>query len=338
MSGKSVTAIAPTRIDLAGGTLDIWPLNLLFDNPVTLNMAIDITVSATVTARKDGKIVLESVDGSLTEKFSSVNALHHNHKLGLLSRVTKHFLKGQRQGVNVKTHSNAPSGAGLAGSSALNIALCGALSAHTGIKLSKQKLIDTAKDIEAALLRVPTGLQDYAASVYGSAHAFTFPPGGMEREKLKGATKWLEQNVLLFYSGKQRVSGINNWEMIKRVIDKDRPAIAKFKKIARFANQAHEALREQDFARFQKAVDGEWKARSSLFPAISTKVIDKAIAQGKKAGASAARICGAGGGGCFIVLSPPDKQENVIKAVEAEGPRMLPFAISKQGLRIYDDK
>ncbi|VAX18196.1 D,D-heptose 7-phosphate kinase [hydrothermal vent metagenome] len=338
MRDMAVTATAPTRIDLAGGTLDIWPLNLMFDNPVTLNMAIDISVTATVSARKDRKIVLESVDQKLKYKFTSYCAIGHGHKLGLLSRVAKHFLKEGEPGVNVKTVSRAPAGAGLAGSSALNIALCGAFAAYTGVKPSRSRLIDTAKDIEAALLRVPTGLQDYAASVYGFAHAFTFPAGGMERERLAGTAKWLARNVLLFYSGKQRVSGINNWEMIKRVIDKDRSAIAKFKKIARFSNIAHEALGEHDFARFQKAVDAEWKVRGSLFPSISTPVIDKAIAQGKKAGAGGAKICGAGGGGCFFMLAEPARQETVIKAVEAEGPKALPFAISKKGLQIYHGK
>ncbi len=338
MSGATVTATAPTRIDLAGGTLDIWPLNLLFDNPVTLNMAIDITATATVSSRKDGKVELESVDQNIKHKFSSRNAIDHNHKLGLLSRVAKHFLKGPGPGVNVKTVSLAPAGAGLAGSSALNIALCGAFAAHTGVKLSRSKLIDTAKDIEAALLRVPTGLQDYGASVYGFAHAFTFPPGGMERERLKGSAKWLEENVALFYSGKQRVSGINNWEMIKRVIDKDRSAIAKFKKIARFAGMAHQALVEHDFARFQKAVEAEWGVRRSLFPSISTPAIDKAIARGKKAGASGARICGAGGGGCFFLLVEPEKRQGVIEAVEAEGPQKLSFALSSKGLQVRHGK
>lgn len=332
---SAVTATAPTRIDLAGGTLDIWPLNLMFDNPITLNMAIDIKVTARVSPRKDSKIVLVSKDRGRQMEFSSIKTIHHRHSLGLLSRLALHFLKDDC-GVEIVTKSDAPAGAGIAGSSALNIALCGALSRYSGVRLSKEKLIDIAKDIEAALLGIPTGLQDYGAALYGSVHAFTFPPGGMERKNIASAGRKLEERVLLFYSGKERSSGINNWEMFKRVIDKEKAAIKNFRKITKCAQRATRALQQGGFKLFDKAVEDEWKARRALFPAISTYIIDRSIQAGKKAGASAARICGAGGGGCFILLAEPDKHEEVTLAVEHQGSVRLPYTFSKQGLRVYN--
>lgn len=335
MSLSSVTASAPTRIDLAGGTLDIWPINLLFDGAVTLNMAIDIRVSVEVKARKGSRILLISDDRKLKKEFSSLNAVHHRHGLALLSRVVKNFLEPGK-GVSIRTKSDAPAGAGLAGSSALNIALCGALARFTGVKLSHGKLIDTAKDIEAGLLKVPTGLQDYGAAVYGGVNAFTYPPGGMKRETLTGAEPVLERRTLLFYSGAERVSGVNNWEMMKRVIDGDKKTITRFQSIARYARCAVNALKENDVSAFDKAVNNEWKARREIFPAISTPVIDKAIKAGRKAGATAARICGAGGGGCFFIFAEPEKREAITRAVESAGPRRLSFKLSKKGLTIYN--
>jgi D-glycero-alpha-D-manno-heptose-7-phosphate kinase len=240
--------------------------------------------------------------------------------------------------VEIVTRSEAPAGAGLAGSSALNIALCAALARITGQRLNKEKLIDTAKDIEAALLGIPTGLQDYGAAVYGSAHAFSFPPGGMTREKMAASARLLSKRALLFYSGKSRSSGINNWEMFRRVIEKDRKALSLFARIADCAGRAADALRDKHMARFDKAVAEEWKARRKLFPAISTARIDEAIAAGKHAGAAAARICGAGGGGCFFLLADPDRHEAVTGAVERTGCRKLSFFLSNRGLKTYNNR
>ncbi|MBI5815814.1 MAG: GHMP kinase [Nitrospinae bacterium] len=329
-----IVATAPARVDLAGGTLDIWPLNLFFKDTLTLNMAISISARAEVTPRRDGKIVLVSRDGGKRVEFKNLPQIKHNHPLGLLSRLVEKFIR--KGGVEVVTMSEAPAGAGLAGSSALNIALCGALSRAAGDKTSKAKLIDIAKDVEAALLHTPTGLQDYAAAVFGGVNAFRFPAGGMQRASLDIAGKELERRLILFYSGQSRNSGINNWEMFKRVIDKDRRAMNLFAKIAGCAVQASEALADGDFKRFEKAVASEWKARRSLFPSISTDVIDGAIQAGVKAGARAARICGAGGGGCFFVLAEPGSRRAVIEAVEKLGPRHLPFTLSTKGLRVYN--
>jgi len=335
MNRTQIVTCAPTRIDLAGGTLDIWPLNLFFDSAVTVNMAISITAKATVSERADGRIVLESKDQETSVEFDNAGKIHHKHRLGLLSRIAEKFALDGR-GYSAVTESSAPAGAGLAGSSALNIALCVAFSEAAKQPLSTRKIIEIAKDIEAAHLRIPTGLQDYGAAVYGGVNAFHFPPGGMDRERLDGASQWLAENVVLFYSGASRSSGINNWEMFKQVTENHKPTVAKFARIAELALLARDALSEKDYDSFTSTVSEEWKTRKSLFPAISTPLIDRAITAGKRAGARSARICGAGGGGCFFLIAGPKEREKVIVAVTAQGARHLPFRVSRQGVGVYN--
>jgi D-glycero-alpha-D-manno-heptose-7-phosphate kinase len=57
-----LTASAPTRIDLAGGTIDIWPLYLFHDGATTLNAAISLRAHVEIASRNDGAIELRSVD------------------------------------------------------------------------------------------------------------------------------------------------------------------------------------------------------------------------------------------------------------------------------------
>ena len=46
-----IVASAPTRIDLAGGTIDIWPLYLFHDGATTLNAAINLRAHVQVESR-----------------------------------------------------------------------------------------------------------------------------------------------------------------------------------------------------------------------------------------------------------------------------------------------
>ena len=73
-----IKSSAPTRIDLAGGTLDIWPLNLFFGNAPTVNAAINLYATVEITPRKDKRIVLRSQDLQLENSFSSINTLPEN--------------------------------------------------------------------------------------------------------------------------------------------------------------------------------------------------------------------------------------------------------------------
>ena len=165
---------APTRVDLAGGTLDIWPLYLFHTNSQTINFAIDCYARCRLTARRDRAIHLISKDLARRESFPSLRALLQTNRfrLPLLARLVTAF--EPQGGFTLATDSDAPSGAGLGGSSALNIAVCGALSRFTGVMLPPAKLIEIARNVEAQVLGVPTGEQDYYSAVQGEALALTW--------------------------------------------------------------------------------------------------------------------------------------------------------------------
>ena len=123
-------AQAPTRIDLAGGTVDIWPLYLFHEGAQTVNFAIDQYARCTIEERTDGRFHIESRDRGMRVEIPAYDELKADTELSLVSKLI-HFFKPST-GLNVTTDCMAPAGAGLAGSSALNIALCGALNKLTG--------------------------------------------------------------------------------------------------------------------------------------------------------------------------------------------------------------
>ena len=67
---KSIVIKSPTRVDLAGGTLDLWPLYNFVGGAVTINIAIDIMTTAEITPLEGGKIELISDDLQFQKSFS----------------------------------------------------------------------------------------------------------------------------------------------------------------------------------------------------------------------------------------------------------------------------
>jgi len=123
---RTVIAAAPTRIDFAGGTLDIPPLYLFHQPACTVNVAIDLCAGATVRVRRDTTVVLRSVDQRRAARWPDGGAIEWRHHpfLELAARLLLSFAPSP--GLDVTTECQAPPGAGTGGSSALAIALAAA--------------------------------------------------------------------------------------------------------------------------------------------------------------------------------------------------------------------
>ena len=203
---------APTRVDLAGGTIDIPPIFLFHEGAATVNFAVNLLAHCRLETRSDNKIFIESIDRA--EKFETslekLSELRNEPRLELLSKLI-YFFKPDI-GFNMITNAEAPAGAGLAGSSTLNIACVGALNHLVGNRYSPDKFIPIANSIETTVIRVIAGYQDYYSAQYGGTAAIHFRPDGMEREVLNIDKTTLENRIVVLYTGEPRNSGINNWK------------------------------------------------------------------------------------------------------------------------------
>lgn len=327
-------AYAPARIDLAGGTLDIWPLYLFHPGALTLNLAITRYAHCLVEPRRDRRIVLVARESGEGEEFASLAALEarRRYRLPLLAHLVGYF--APRSGLTLTTWSEAPAGAGLGGSSALAIAICAALARWQRTRLRPQEWIPLSRDIEARVLGVPTGEQDHYPAVYGGVGAIHLEPRGTWREPLAIDLAALEDRLLLVYTGKPRRSGINNWEVMKSYLDGSRRLRRNFAEISQTARDMRAALLEENWRRLARLLAREWRTRRSNAPAISTPFIDRLIRIGRLNGASAAKVCGAGGGGCVVFLSPPERRSRVARALAAAGATLLPFHIARRGVQV----
>jgi D-glycero-alpha-D-manno-heptose-7-phosphate kinase len=333
-----ITSEAPCRVDLAGGTLDIWPLYLFHDSGVTVNFAVNIYTGCTLQPRADSKIVIRSRDLNCEETYDSLDALRaaKKHKLPLVAHILRFFRP--EGGINIETYSESPAGAGISGSSAMIIATTSALNKYCGTGYSIEKLREISQNIEAQIIRVSTGCQDYYPAMYGGVNAIELRVDGLARHAIPVDHEELNSRFVLAYTGEPRNSGINNWEVTKAHIGGDKKVHRNFATIAAIANGMRAALERADWNDAERLLREEWTNRKRNAPGITTPLIDRMVQVTKRAGAKAAKVCGAGGGGCVLFLVEPGSGDRVAAAIEREGARVLPAKVSKRGVRVAAEK
>ena len=325
-------ATAPTRIDLAGGTADIWPLYLLADGPLTVNAAINLHARCRATARRDGRLVVVSRDQRCRVERSLRSPARPGERLELVARIAR--LLAPAGGVNLVTDCSAPAGSGLGGSSALAVATASALCRIAGRRLRPTVLISLVRDIETQVLGVPAGEQDYYAAVHGGLQAIEWLPGGGRRERLDVDLRELRSRAVLCYSGASRSSGRSNWDMVRRRVEGERSANRGLEEVIRAARAMREALRAGDWRRAGEALETEMASRRRMSPLVAAGPVPGLLAAGKRAGAWGGKVCGAGGGGCLVFLAPAERTGDVARALERAGARVLDFQFVRAGATV----
>ncbi|MBI4042647.1 MAG: hypothetical protein HY391_04120 [Deltaproteobacteria bacterium] len=343
IDNEKVSVEVPTRIDLAGGTLDIWPLCSILSPVVTVNLAINLMVEAEASWRSDGKFRIEAVDLKKSREASTLQEFSNGTGLPLLSTLTAELLslaEGEtgvdiERGLTLRTHSHVPEGSGLGGSSALSIAVAVALRQLTHLNLTDEALIRIVQDVETRLLGAPTGYQDYYPPLYGGLSALRYQWGRVLRHEIPLKDK-IEDRLLLFYSGQSHHSAWPNWKMLRSTIDESFSQerlveklglLASFKKINSAADVCWRALKMGDWDLLAEAVAVEWEIRSRLCEGMVPPPLSKSMDAAMEAGAKALKICGAGGGGSFFALVDPGKKEEVASAVKKTGATPLHFSV-----------
>lgn len=326
---------APTRVDLAGGTIDIPPLFLFHEGAATINFAVSLRAHCRIETRRDGRIILESIDQKerLETTVDDIASLKDESRLRLLSKLAYFFRP--ETGFTMTTRLEGPSKAGLAGSSTLNIACIGALNRLVGDRYSPDRFVPIAAAVECQVIEVPTGYQDYYSAQFGGVACIHLGAAGIEREALYVDIERLESRIAVCYAGEPHFSGTNNWELTKRHIDGDRELFELFDGIRDTSLEMRAALLANDWKEIGEILKAAHPQRRKLSKHITTPQMDHLIDVALASGAIAPKVCGAGGGGCIAFYCEEGRREQVEAALAAEdGAAVLDWKVSPDGLTI----
>ena len=327
-----VTAETGCRFDLAGGTLDIWPLGLLHRGARTINVAIDVPVRVALTRRDAGyrlRVGDTMIEGDAPSDFldSDDGAL-----FGLVA------VSLELPPVDAGLESASPRGGGLGASSAISVALIAAGEALNGDgerdALSRAEL---ARDIEARLMGLPTGCQDHLPPQLGGALELSHLPGGLVARRLEVDLAALGRCMTIFFTGRSHFSGRANWQVVRRRLEGDPLTIDLFSKICEVSISLGASLEAGDFEAVGRLMGEEWSLRSQLAEGVSTVEIETLLAAASRAGAWGGKAGGAGGGGSIGVFHPPDVRDAVVRAVTGEGGMLLDAAPTARGMVVKAD-
>jgi len=333
VSSLSKTTTGSVRVDLLGGTLDLNPINLILPNVVTLNLATSLKAKIILTEIDFDGLEIVSKDYGSTDKFRSTDFTSENFlngHFGKLSFVAQIFdLFKIHRGLRVELESGSPPGAGLGGSSAMGVTIYHALCGWTKRPLNKIEAIQKVNGLEGRILDSgPAGYQDYYPALFGGVLALLPKPGEIEVQQLysKELKEMLETELTLVYSGDTRLSGINNWEVYKAFFNKEDHVRRGLTKIAELSDLAYHAILKKDYVQLPKLIAQEGSERKKLFPGIMTSSMNNLQ---EKLGNQiyGIKVCGAGGGGCFLIAHPKAEKENVANVVRSMNMTVLPFVI-----------
>lgn len=323
------------RVDLLGGTLDIPPINLIIPDVVTLNVATSLQAKVEISNLDFDGVEVESKDYGKTYKYMAADFTERHFQDGhfgpmtFIAMVLHHFNIVRKK--RLVLSSGSPAGAGLGGSSAMGVTLYSALCALDGRKLDREVAIRTVQNIESKILdQGPAGYQDYYPALYGGILALRPGASGVEVNQCysKELADFLEKHATLVFSGETRSSGINNWEVYKAFFDKKKEVRDGMFKIAELSFNAYIAVKEGKHQQLLELIGEEGKTREKLFPGIVTpsmrKFFQNLSAEVPRLGM---KVCGAGGGGCFLLLHDENTASKVKSSVEKAGMKILEFGI-----------
>lgn len=335
-----IIATAPTRVDLAGGTLDLWPIHNLLERKATVNVAVSLAATVEVTPSNDGKFHFISEDQHMTDS-GDLASMRRSPKLFLFGLLLGAFWTEELPAVTITTRAKSPAGAGLGGSSCLAVAFCRAVAEarhhfDKGYMVpTEEVIVRTAQDVESRVIHAPTGVQDYWGGIRGGINILEYPFGTTNVTTISG--KILEDQdfkILCCYSGKSRASAINNWEIFKRIFDGDKTLLAKIAAIGNEAADCAEAVLEQNWKDAIAASRREWQLRLALWPAVETMETKKIDVAAREAGALFTRVCGAGGGGVMGVICPVDRVQKIITSMTNAGGQHMDVVVGGPGLTV----
>lgn len=188
-----------------------------------------------------------------------------------------------------------------------------------GTEFDEYEIVRICSGIEAKILKMPTGTQDYFPPLKGGFNIIDYSFGWPQVERLAVADLGINNNISVFFTGKSHHSGINNWQVMKSFIEGDKNTLDALAKIKDVAVKTKEVIIAKKWDSLPSLFKEEFDARMQLADSFSSPEIEKLAEVALNNGGDAINICGAGGGGCVFIWSQPEQRTRVIEACTAAG-------------------
>ena len=336
----TVIARAPARVSLAGGGTDL-PAYYERHGGAVVSFAVDLYSYAEVAPRA-ADLELVSLDSGSRE---IVTAAHYQRRMRA-PILAEDFLLYQKAiasffGIDrarCAASSDVPTGAGLASSGSICVALVTAAARYVGEDMDADDIADTACRIEMELLRHACGKQDQYASAFGGLNLIEFyRDGSVEVTGLDvpaGTVDALQASIMLFHNGGRRSAVVPLQEQARRSAS-DPDTVRALDQLKDMAYGMRDVLEAGAVDRVGELLHEAWRAKQHLHSQVSTPEITRVYALARQAGATGGKLAGAGIGGTLVLFVPGDAQDDVRRMMASQGWRERPASIESEGAAVF---
>jgi D-glycero-alpha-D-manno-heptose-7-phosphate kinase len=322
------------RIDLAGGWTDVPPYSTSVGGAV-VGVAVSLYAHAVLRPREGG-VQVHALDYGAAVWARTAEEIPERPEFILLRAAARRL--GPAAGYELTTHSDAPAGSGLGGSGAMGVALVAAMSARLGERPLPAEVARLAHEIEVNDAGVRGGKQDQYTAALGGVQFLEFRDPSVSATRLAvpaDALLELEHALVLCYTGASRLSGETHrkvWERYERGDERIRRALDGLR---RCAHEMKDAVVAGDLMAVAGLLSRNWEHQKELADGMQTGAMSAMERAAAEAGAAGGKACGAGAGGCLVVLARPGRALAVAEALRRAGGQVLPFTIDRAGVTTW---
>ena len=326
-----VVTRTPLRVSFAGGGTDLAEY---YERDYGAVYSTAITSYIYVTVKRHSPLFNEAIrlNYSKSEEVDDIADIEND-----IARECLRFLEIEPP-IYISTVGDHPASSGLGSSSSFAVGLLHALHTLRGERVSAAQLAEEASHVEIDVLGEPIGKQDQYAVAFGGLNLFVFRPGGavtLQPGRVPAPlVSELFASLLMFWTGHQRSARSVLEEQREGTGDK----LDALDRMRQHAHDVHQLFTSSngsaiDLQALGHMLDESWQLKRSLATTISSPSIDDWYDNALRAGAYGGKLCGAGGGGCFLFVVPPERHDAVRAALadltevsigyEAHGSRVL---------------
>jgi len=307
---RMIVTRTPLRVSFAGGGTDIADFYER-DYGAVLSTAIANYIYVTVKPHSPLFNEPVRVNYSKSEEVNQVDEIENN-----IARECLKFMEIEPP-IYISTVGDHPASTGLGSSSAFAVGLLNALHAYRGERVTAGQLAEEASYIEIDRLGEPIGKQDQYAAAFGGVNFFRFNPGGaVTVEPLRPARGMIEklfEHMMMFWTGHQRDAGAVLTEQKANTGRK----LEELTEMRDGAHQLQEIMSNGpvDPSLVGRILNHGWQLKRRLASSITNDQIDRWYERAMDAGADGGKLCGAGGGGCIVLIVDPERRDRVREAL-----------------------
>ena len=334
-----VRAKAPMRISFAGGGTDTEAYMKAYGGRV-ISATINRYAYATVESIPENTIEIVSIDFGTRLGFPLSSDIPYDGQLDLIKTAIRKLwpVERRRCGIRVTTYSDIGPGSGLGSSSAMVVALVGALSRFTGASYaSMYEVAELAVRLERVELGIKGGWQDQYAAAFGGFNFIEFGPKVVVNSLRisKDTLNELSYHLVLVDTGDTRNAGVISEELVKPPTERPANQIEASHRQKALAISMKEALLRGELDRFGRLLHEGWLAKREMATKITNPRIDELYECGLRVGALGGKLLGAGGGGHMLFYIDPSRRRKLKHALADLGASVVDFAFDLEGLQTW---